>query len=46
MLPKFLNRYSKLRETRKIGAHRSPFLYRFDKQVYEEGLTSGVELVF
>lgn len=36
----------KLSETRKIGAHRSPFLYRFDKQVYEEGLKSGVELAF
>ena len=36
----------KLRETRKIGAHRSPFLYRFDKSRYEEGLTSGVGLAF
>jgi len=36
----------KLKETKKIGAHRSPFLYRFDKEKYEEGLKSGVTLVF
>jgi ADP-ribose pyrophosphatase YjhB (NUDIX family) len=36
----------KLNETKKIGAHRSPFLYRFDKEKYEEGLKSGVELAF
>ena len=36
----------KLNETKKIGAHRSPFLYKFDKEKYEAGLKSGVELVF
>lgn len=36
----------KLNETRKIGAHRSPFLYKFDKEKYEEGLKSGVVMVF
>jgi ADP-ribose pyrophosphatase YjhB (NUDIX family) len=36
----------KLNETKKIGAHRSPFLYRFDKEKYEEGLKSGVALAF
>jgi len=36
----------KLNETKKIGAHRSPFLYKFDKEKYEEGLKSGVELAF
>ena len=36
----------KLNETRKIGAHRSPFLYKFDKEKYEEGLRSGVALAF
>lgn len=36
----------KLSETKKIGAHRSPFLYKFDKAKYEEGLKTGVELAF
>ena len=36
----------KLNETRRIGAHRSPFLYKFDKEKYEEGLKSGVVLAF
>jgi ADP-ribose pyrophosphatase YjhB (NUDIX family) len=36
----------KLNETKKIGAHRSPFLYKFDKERYEAGLKSGVELAF
>jgi len=36
----------KLNETKKIGAHRSPFLYKFDKEKYEEGLKSGVALAF
>ncbi|MEO6981325.1 MAG: NUDIX domain-containing protein [Mucilaginibacter sp.] len=36
----------KLNETKKIGAHRSPFLYKFDKEKYEAGLKSGVDLVF
>jgi ADP-ribose pyrophosphatase YjhB (NUDIX family) len=36
----------KLEETRKIGAHRSPFLYRFNKAKYEEALKTGIELAF
>lgn len=36
----------KLNETKKIGAHRSPFLYKFNKEKYDEGLNSGVALVF
>ena len=36
----------KLQETRSIGAHRSPFLYKFDKEKYDEGLKSGVLLAF
>ncbi len=36
----------KLKETKQIGPHRAPFLYRFQKQKYEEGLRSGVMLAF
>jgi len=36
----------KTNETRSIGAHRSPFLYKFNRETYDEGLKSGVELVF
>jgi len=36
----------KLNETKKIGAHRSPYLYKFDKEKYEAGLKSGVDLAF
>jgi 8-oxo-dGTP diphosphatase len=36
----------KLNETKRIGAHRSPFLYKFDKEKYDEGLKSGVVLMF
>ena len=36
----------KLNEKRQIGAHRSPFLYKFDKEKYDEGLKSGVVLAF
>jgi|SRR6185312_1530831 len=36
----------KLNETKRIGPHRSPFLYKFDKEKYAEGLKSGVALVF
>jgi ADP-ribose pyrophosphatase YjhB (NUDIX family) len=36
----------KLNETKRIGAHRSPFLYKFDKEKYDEGLKSGVMLAF
>ncbi len=31
-------------EKRKIGQHRSPFLYRFDKEKYETALKSGIVL--
>jgi 8-oxo-dGTP diphosphatase len=34
----------KLDEKRKIGAHRSPYLYQFDLQAYEKALTEGVVL--
>ena len=36
----------KLKETKKIGPHRSPFLYKFDIKKYRSGLKSGVELAF
>jgi 8-oxo-dGTP diphosphatase len=36
----------KLNETKRIGAHRSPFLYQFDKEKYDEGLKNGVTLAF
>jgi hypothetical protein len=36
----------RLSEKRRIGAHRSPYLYKFDKEKYEEGLRSGVDLAF
>lgn len=36
----------KLNETKSIGAHRSPFLYKFDKAKYDEGLKSGLMLAF
>lgn len=31
-------------EKRKIGQHRSPFLYRFDKEKYETALKNGIAL--
>ncbi|WPU97891.1 hypothetical protein SNE26_17840 [Mucilaginibacter sp. cycad4] len=31
----------KLQETKSIGAHRSPFLYRFNKEKYEKGLETA-----
>ena len=37
---------TKLNETRHIGAHRSPFLYKFNKKEYDRGLKSGIELAF
>jgi hypothetical protein len=37
---------TKLKETRKIGAHRSPYLYKFNKAKYDEGLRDGMVLVF
>lgn len=36
----------KLDETRSIGAHRSPFLYKFDKKKYNEALKNGMFLAF
>lgn len=36
----------KLGETRKIGPHRSPYLYKFNKVQYEKGLKDGVTLAF
>jgi 8-oxo-dGTP diphosphatase len=37
---------TKLNETRHIGAHRSPFLYKFNKKEYNKGLKSGIDLAF
>jgi ADP-ribose pyrophosphatase YjhB (NUDIX family) len=34
----------KLNETRHIGPHRSPFLYKFDKAIYDEALKHGIVL--
>jgi 8-oxo-dGTP diphosphatase len=34
----------KLNETRYIGPHRSPFLYKFDKVSYDEALKNGMVL--
>lgn len=36
----------KLKETKKIGAHRSPWLYKFDKERYDDYLSTGVDLIF
>ncbi len=36
----------KLKETKNIGPHRSPFLYRFDKRNYEKALKHGLVLSF
>lgn len=36
----------KLDETRSIGAHRSPFLYKFDKENYDAALKNGMFLAF
>ena len=36
----------KLNEKRQISGHRPPYLYKFNKEKYDEGLKSGVELVF
>jgi ADP-ribose pyrophosphatase YjhB (NUDIX family) len=36
----------KLNETRSIGAHRSPFLYKFDKRKYDAALKEGMFLAF
>jgi 8-oxo-dGTP diphosphatase len=36
----------KLQEKRKIGQHRAPFLYEFNKEKYEEALKKDVVIVF
>jgi 8-oxo-dGTP diphosphatase len=36
----------KLNETRNIGPHRSPFLYKFDKKKYDAALENGMFLAF
>jgi ADP-ribose pyrophosphatase YjhB (NUDIX family) len=36
----------KLHETKSIGGHRSPFLYRFVKEKYDQALKNGFELAF
>jgi 8-oxo-dGTP diphosphatase len=36
----------KLDEMRNIGAHRSPFLYKFDKKKYDAALQDGMFLAF
>jgi ADP-ribose pyrophosphatase YjhB (NUDIX family) len=35
----------KLTEKKSIGAHRSPFLYKFDNNVYKEALENGMALI-
>jgi len=37
---------TKLSETKSIGAHRSPFLYTFNKKKYQKGLKTGIDLAF
>jgi len=36
----------KLKEQRNIGAHRAPFLYKFDKRNYDKALKEGLSLSF
>src|SRR3954453_8372589 len=36
----------KLDEQRSIGAHRSPYLYKFDKRKYDKALKGGIVLAF
>lgn len=36
----------KLNEMKSIGAHRSPFLYKFDKKKYDAALKNGMFLAF
>jgi 8-oxo-dGTP diphosphatase len=36
----------KLNERRNIGAHRSPFLYKFDKRKYDDALKNGIAIAF
>jgi 8-oxo-dGTP diphosphatase len=35
----------KLDEQRNIGAHRSPYLYIFDKEIYDNALKDGIALI-
>ena len=37
---------TKLNETRDIGPHRAPFLYKFNKKEYQKGLKTGIDLAF
>ena len=37
---------TKLNETRDIGPHRAPFLYKFNKKEYQRGLKTGIDLAF
>lgn len=37
---------TKISETKHIGAHRSPFLYMFNKREYQKGLKTGLDLAF
>jgi 8-oxo-dGTP diphosphatase len=37
---------TKLNETKNIGAHRSPYLYTFNKKEYQKGLKTGIGLAF
>lgn len=41
-----LNIITKLDEKKNIGKHRSPFLYKFDKEKYNNALKDGIILVF
>ena len=36
----------KLEEQKSIGAHRSPYLYKFDKRRYDKALKEGIVLAF
>jgi hypothetical protein len=36
----------KLSERKSIGAHRSPFFYKFDKRKYDKALNEGIVLAF
>ena len=37
---------TKLTERKSIGAHRSPFFYKFDKRKYDKALKEGIVLAF
>ncbi|UUW08326.1 NUDIX domain-containing protein [Flavobacterium plurextorum] len=41
-----LNLITKLEEKKSIGKHRSPFLYKFDTEKYNNALKEGIILVF